>query len=162
MKVDHQLYSNTRLLASLAITILLFAIFIFVPTKLGFAPLDTVSSPEMAQSALASMTPTQRNHHLALTAVVDSLLPLSYGYFFRGIALRFWGRLAPFLCAAAVVLVAVDFIENAVQIAALQGWADLLDAKAVITPLKLSLLSGGCIMAVLSIPVGIIRKIRST
>jgi hypothetical protein len=151
-------FSNSRLLTSLVLAITLFAIFIFVPHSLGFPTLDSTASPVMARKEIALMTHAQRIDHLALTAIVDSLFPLAYGFLFLGAAERFWGRLALPLAVLIAILVATDFLENAVQILGLLGWSNLLVAKSFLTPLKFILFFAGWVMVILSIPLALIRK----
>ena len=129
-------FSNSRILTSLVLSIILFAIFIFTPHSLGFATLDSTASPVVARQEISLMTHNQRIVHLVLTAIVDSLFALAYGFLFLGMAARFWGRLAFTLTVLIAVLVATDFLENAVQIIGLLGWSNLLVAKSFLTPLK--------------------------
>ena len=104
------------------------------------------------------MTHNQRIVHLVLTAIVDSLFALAYGFLFLGMAARFWGRLAFTLTVLIAVLVATDFLENAVQIIGLLGWSNLLVAKSFLTPLKFILFFAGWLMVILSAPLALIRK----
>lgn len=151
-------FPNLRLFASLVLTITMFAIFICAPHSLGFTALDSTASPVMARKQIALMTHAQRIDHLALTAIIDSIFPLAYGFLFLGVAVLFWGRLAFSLAILIAILVATDFLENFIQILALLGWGDLLVAKSFLTPLKFFLFFGGWIMLILSIPLALIRK----
>ena len=152
-------FSNSRLLTSLVLSIMLFAIFILTPHSLGFATIDSTASPVVARQEISLMTQTQRIVHLVLTAIVDSLFALSYGFLFLGVAVRFWARLAFTLTVPIAVLVATDFLENAVQIIGLLGWSNLLVAKSFLTPLKFILFFAGWLMIILSVPLALIRKI---
>lgn len=151
-------FSNSRILTSLVLSIILFAIFIFTPHSLGFATLDSTASPVVARQEISLMTHNQRIVHLVLTAIVDSLFALAYGFLFLGMAARFWGRLAFTLTVLIAVLVATDFLENAVQIIGLLGWSNLLVAKSFLTPLKFILFFAGWLMVILSVPLVLIRK----
>lgn len=159
MVFEQVTFSNSRLLTSFVLAVALFAIFIFVPHYLGFPTLDSTASPVIARKEIALMTHAQRTDHLALTAIVDSLFPLAYGFLFLGVAARFWGRLALPLAVLIAILVATDFLENAVQILGLLGWDNLLVAKSFFTPLKFILFFGGWVMLILSIPLALIHKI---
>lgn len=143
MILKRENYSNLRLFTSLVLAIMLFSIFIFVPHSLGFSVLDSTASSVLARKEIALMTHAQRIDHVVLTAIVDSLFPLAYGFLFLGVAARFWGRLALPLAVLITILVATDFLENCVQILGLLGWGDLLVAKSFLTPLKFFCFSEG-------------------
>lgn len=158
MVLERGNFSNSRLLTSLVLSIILFAIFIFTPHSQGFVTLDSTASPVVARQEISLMTHNQRIVHLVLTAIVDSLFALAYGFLFLGMAARFWGRLAFTLTVLIAVLVATDFLENAVQIIGLLGWSNLLVAKSFLTPLKFTLFFAGWLMVILSVPLALIRK----
>lgn len=158
MVLERGNFSNSCLLTSLVLSIILFAIFIFTPHSLGFATLDSTASPVLARQEISLMTHNQRIVHLVLTAIVDSLFALAYGFLFLGMAARFWGRLAFTLTVLIAVLVATDFLENAVQIIGLLGWSNLLVAKSFLTPLKFILFFAGWLMVILSVPLALVRK----
>ena len=119
-------FSNARLITSLVVSVALFVVLIVVPRSLGFATLDGTASPIMAREGIALMTSEQRVNHVVLTAIADSLFPLASGFLFLGVAVRFWGRLAPILVVLIAILVVTDFVENAVQILGLMGWAGIV------------------------------------
>ena len=82
-----------------------------------------------------------------MTATLDVAYPLAYGSFFIGMALRFFGRLGPWLALPCLVLVFTDLTEGLVQVLLLTGHDSLVWIKALVTPLKLALFTFGLILS---------------
>lgn len=119
--------------------------------------LDFLSDPEAARAVVAGMTAEQRSAHFWVTALLDTAFPLSFGLFFAGMAMRFfgkWGKLAALPAFGALVF---DLTENTIQALALSGAADVLDAKAWVTPGKLWLFYAAAIIALIAALIGLFR-----
>lgn len=127
----------------------------------GGTYLDTISSPQVAAEMIAGMTDDQRNTHFWVTVLLDSAYPLAYGAFFAGMALRFFPRWGKWLCLPAILTAVADFIENAVQAAALAGVDGGLAAKAALTPLKFGLLLTAAAIALIGLAWGVVKRLRA-
>ena len=57
-------------------------------------------------------------------------------------------------------VVIADLTENMVQVLALAGWVDALDAKAWLTPLKFGLFFLAAGIAVIALVIGIVNLVR--
>jgi hypothetical protein len=114
--------------------------------------LDLTLNGTQARAFLAQLTPWQRDVHAHATLIYDGLYPLAYGAFFAGLAVRLGGAPAGWVALTMLAGMVADYAENIVQLLALSGRADLLDAKTVLTPLKFAL-TGTAIIATLVLAV---------
>ncbi len=126
----------------------------------GGAFLDMTSDPDTARNIIAAMTGAQRTAHAWVTVLLNTAYPLAYGGFLGGLALRFFGRFGPYAALPALGVVIVDLTENLVQVLALADWADALDAKAWLTPLKFGLFFLAAGIAVIALVIGGINLVR--
>lgn len=110
--------------------------------------MDMTIDGASARTLLEALTPWQRDVHAHATLIYDGLYPLAYGAFFAGLAIRLGGRSARWIAVTMLGGMIADYAENIVQLLALSGRADLLDAKTVITPIKFAL-TGVAIIATL-------------
>ncbi len=110
--------------------------------------LDLTLTGAQARSLLAQLTPWQRDVHAHATLLYDGLYPLAYGAFFAGLAVRLGGARARWIALVMLGGMVADYAENIVQLLALSGRADWLDAKTVLTPVKFAL-TGTAVLATL-------------
>lgn len=110
--------------------------------------LDLQLTGTAARALLARLSPYQQALHAHATLVYDGLYPLAYGAFFAGLATRLGGRSARWVAWTMLAGMVADYTENTIQLLALGGTADWLDAKTVITPVKFAL-TGLAIVATL-------------
>lgn len=101
--------------------------------------LDMAVTGASARHLLAQLTPWERDVHAHATLIYDGLYPLAYGAFFAGLAIRLGGRPARWIAMTMLAGMLADYAENIVQLLALSGRADLLEAKTVLTPVKFAL-----------------------
>ena len=111
--------------------------------------LDLTLDGASARALLQRLTPWQRDVHAHATLIYDGLYPLAYGAFFAGLAMRAGGPAARWVAFVMLAGMVADYAENIVQLLALSGRADWLDAKTVLTPLKFAL-TGLAILATLA------------
>lgn len=118
--------------------------------------LDLTLTGAEARALMAQLSPWQRDLHAHATMLYDGLYPLAYGAFFAGLAARLAGARARWIALVMLGGMFADYAENIVQLLALSGRADWLDAKMVLTPLKFAL-TGTAVLAtlVLAIRAGI-------
>jgi hypothetical protein len=126
----------------------------------GGAFLDMTSDPEASRAIIAAMTGAQRTAHAWVTVLLDTAYPLAYGGFLGGLALRFFGKFGKHAAIPALGVVVVDLTENLVQVLALAGWVDALDAKAWLTPLKFGLFFLAAGIAVIALVIGLVNLVR--
>lgn len=110
--------------------------------------LDLTLTGAEARALLSGLTPWQRDVHAHATMLYDGLYPLAYGAFFAGLAIRLGGTKARWIALVMLGGMLADYAENIVQLLALSGRADWLDAKTVLTPLKFAL-TGTAVLATL-------------
>lgn len=110
--------------------------------------LDLTLNGTDARALLARLSPWQRDLHAHATLLYDGLYPLAYGAFFAGLAIRLGGASARWIAWVMLGGMIADYAENIVQLLALSGRADWLDAKTVLTPLKFAL-TGTAVLATL-------------
>lgn len=120
-------------------TILITIAFPITASTRGVTFIDAISDPEKVRSAISSMTSDQRVAHAWITATLDVAYPLAYGALFVGSAYAFYERFGRYIAIALLAVVPADLLEGVVQVLALTDTADLVDAKAVLTPLKTGL-----------------------
>lgn len=112
--------------------------------------LDLTLDGASARALLQRLTPWQRDVHAHATLIYDGLYPLAYGAFFAGLAMRVGGPAARWVAFVMLAGMVADYAENIVQLLALSGRADWLDAKTILSPLKFAL-TGLAILATLAI-----------
>ena len=126
----------------------------------GGAFLDMTSDPEMSRTIIATMSDAQRTAHAWVTVLLDTAYPLAYGGFLGGVALRFFGKFGTYAALPALGVIIIDLTENLVQVLALAGWVDALDAKAWLTPLKFGLFFLAAGVAVIGLVIGVVGLLR--
>ncbi len=129
-------------------TLLLFFTFRIVASHWGFTFIDSISSPEELRSLIAGMSAEQKNSHAWATSTLDVAFPISAGLLFAGVALRFFPKYGIYLAIPGFLAIPTDLFEGVIQILALTNNADLLDLKAIVTPLKAVLLLTGLAIAI--------------
>lgn len=142
-------------------TPLLFCAFPIVSSYWGFNFIDSISSPEELRTIISGMSAEQKSSHAFATSTLDVAFPISAGLLFAGVALRFFPNYGSFLALAGLLLIPVDLFEGVIQVLALTGTSDLLDLKAVVTPLKFCFLLGGLAIAIVAWASWAYSKIRS-
>ncbi len=138
----------------LLLTCLAGAGFGLLQPHVGGVYLDTLADPE------AALSPAQRAAHFQVTLFLDSLFPASFGLLCAGLALRLpapWSRYGPMPAIMAILL---DLAENGIQLVALCGGADLLAAKAWVTPGKFFLFALALAIGVISVAGALLARIR--
>ena len=136
----YRLSENRSLWIAFGATILITIAFLITGSMWGITFLDTISDPSEARLVISSMSPDQRIIHAWITATLDVAYPLAFGALFIGSAYKFYKNSGRFIALPFFVLVPTDLLEGIVQVLALTGTMDLVDAKAVLTPLKTILL----------------------
>lgn len=129
-------------------TLLLFFTFRIVSSVWGFTFIDSISSPEQLRSLIAGMTAEQRISHAWATCTLDVAFPISAGLLFAGSALRFFPKYGIYLALPGFLAIPTDLFEGVIQVLALTNTADLLDLKAIVTPVKAGLLLSGLAITV--------------
>lgn len=114
--------------------------------------LDLMLNGADARAMLARLSPWQRDVHAHATLLYDGLYPLAYGAFFAGLAVRLGGAGARWIALVMLGGMIADYAENIVQLLALSGRADWLDAKTVLTPIKFAL-TGTAVVATLALAI---------
>jgi len=141
-------FSGTKPLWILfVVTILLTASFVAVAPMWDLRLLDAISDPDEVRNVLAGMSGAQRTAHAWITATLDVAYPLAYGTFFGAVALHFFPR-QDWLALPALLVIPVDLVEGVVQVFALLDITDWVDAKALLTPLKMWLFYAALAVAV--------------
>lgn len=141
-------------------TILLTIAFPLAASVWGITFIDAISDPAEVRQAISAMSAGQRVVHAWITATLDVAYPLAYGSLFAGSAVAFYGRFGRFIAAPLLVVVPVDLLEGVVQVLALTDVADLIDAKAVLTPLKTVLFLLGFATTVIGWVIWLARRIQ--
>jgi len=95
------------------------------------------------------MSAEQRTPHAWATSTLDVAFPISAGLLFAGVALRFFPKYGIYLALPGFLAIPTDLFEGVIQILALTNTADLLDLKAIVTPLKAVLLLTGLVIAII-------------
>ena len=158
-----------RVLAFLARTpVLLLAGLAVLVTGAGFGVVQDMAGGDLldmeftasgAQAVLAAMDAAQRDAHLWITLILDTLYPLAYGSLLAGLAWRFAGTLRGWLCAPAIAGMLVDFVENGVQAIALAGAPGGLALKTLLTPLKFGLIGLAVLIAATLLVIAGLRRL---
>ena len=140
---------STLLILFLSTVAMTFA-FQWIAGQWGLVFLDSISSPEQAKELVNGYSAEQIQVHIWTTAVLDVLYPLAYGSFFAGIAMASFRHFGFFLALPSFLVIPVDITEGLIQIYGLTGNLDLLDWKAILTPLKFGLFFFGFAVAVIA------------
>lgn len=131
-------------------TLLLFFTFRIVASHWGFAFIDSISSPEELRALIDAMSAEQKYSHAWATSTLDVAFPISAGLLFAGVALRFFPKYGVYLAIPGLFAIPTDLIEGVIQVLALTNTVDLLDLKAIVTPLKACLLLSGLLIAIIA------------
>jgi hypothetical protein len=154
-----QRYTATSTLWILFVsTVLITASFLVVAPMWDLRLLDSISDPDEVRTVLAGMSDTQKSAHAWITATLDVAYPLIYGTFFGAVALHFFPR-HQWMALPALLVIPVDLLEGIVQVSALLGMADWVDAKAVLTPLKMWLFYAALAVSVAGWALWIYRRV---
>ena len=86
------------------------------------------------------------------------LFPLAFGGFFVGVTLKYFEQVGIWLAIPAFLVIPTDICENLIQLLALTGTEDLLQIKAILTPIKFMLFYISATIAALSLSIGIWRR----
>ncbi len=132
---------------------------VFQPS-VGGQYLDMLSDPVRVRAALAEMTPEQRSAHFWVTVLIDTAFPLGFGLLFAGLGWRFFGRFGAWAALPGLAVLVVDLTENTLQALALSGTADVLDAKAWVTPLKMNLFWLAAVIGLIALGIALYRMVR--
>jgi hypothetical protein len=122
--------------------------------------LDMLDDPAEVRAVLSGMNEAQKTAHVRVTLLIDTLFPLSFGLLFAGLAWRFFGRWGRPAAVPGFAVLVVDLTENMIQALALSGAADVLDAKAWVTPLKMGLFYLAALLALAALGIGLYRMLR--
>lgn len=160
MKIANALSEPKTLWLSLVVVILITAAFPIAASVWQLSYIDALSDPAQVRESIAAMSTSQRSAHTWITATLDVLYPLAYGALFIGSAYAFYGRFGWLVAIPFFVLVPTDLLEGLVQILALNGLADWVDLKAVLTPLKFLLFLLGVATTVLGWLIWLSRRFR--
>ncbi|MEM7767227.1 MAG: hypothetical protein AAF253_07025 [Pseudomonadota bacterium] len=112
--------------------------------------LDLRWTADGARSLLAGMAtiPGAVDAHIWITGALDTAYPMAYGGLVAGLCVRY-STVRPAVAAAPAILAAAcDLAENAIQLLALHGHADLLPAKTLLTPAKFALITAASAWAI--------------
>lgn len=143
-------------------TILMTIAFQVTASIWGITFIDAMSDPAVVRQAISDMTPDQRVVHAWITATLDVAYPLAYGALFVGSAYAFYERLGRYIAIPLLVVVPTDLLEGVVQVLALTNSADLIDAKAVLTPLKTALFLLGIVTTVFGWMIWVVGRLRGS
>ncbi len=142
-------------------TLLLFFTFRIVASQWDFKFIDSISSPEELRNIIAAMSAEQKISHAWATSSLDVAFPISAGLLFAGSALCFFPKYGIYLAMPGFLAIPTDLFEGVIQILALTNTADLLDLKAIVTPLKACLLLSGLAIAAIGWASGLFSKLRA-
>lgn len=134
--------------------------FSFVQTAAGGPLLDMIGTGAEAKARLAEMSADQKTAHFWGTVLNDTAYPLAYGGLFAGLIWRFAGTLRRWLVIPALAVIVADLAENTTQAMALAGNGSLIGLKDVLTPLKFGLFFLAAIMVLISVGLGIARRMK--
>jgi hypothetical protein len=143
----------------LGLTICLTLAFGALAPLVGGQFLDMVSAPADSRALYDAMTPGERTAHFWITLLLDTAYPFSFGLFFAGMGLRFFGKWGKLAAIPGFAVLIVDLTENTLQWLTLSGAAYVLEPKAWITPLKMDLFYLGAIVALAGAGIGVYRVV---
>jgi hypothetical protein len=161
-KSVHALLIKTNTLWILFVsTLLLFFAFRIVASHWGFTFIDSISSPEELRALIDGMSAEQKISHAWATCTLDVAFPISAGLLFAGVALCFYPKYGIYLAMPGLLAIPTDLFEGVIQVLALTDTADLLDLKAIVTPLKAGLLLTGLLIAIVAWASWLYSKFRA-
>jgi len=160
-RVSTNLTKTSTLWILFITTLLLFFTFRIVANHWGFTFIDSMSSPEELRNVIAGMSAEQKTSHVWATSTLDVAFPISAGLLFAGAALCFFPKYSVYLAIPGFLAIPTDLFEGVIQILALTNTADLLDLKAIVTPLKAVLLLSGLAIAIAGWSSWLLSKIRN-
>lgn len=142
-------------------TLILFFGFGIVASHWGFSFIDSVSSPEELRNLLTEMSDKQKISHAWATSTLDVAFSISAGLLFAGTALCFFPKYGIYLAIPGLLAIPTDLFEGVIQVLALTDTSDLLNLKAIVTPLKACLLITGLAIAIFGWSRWLIFKLRT-
>lgn len=144
-----QKLQQTRMLWFLFVsTILVTGMFAVLMDYYQMQFIDSMSEPDVVRATIAGFSPEQVTVHIWVTAVLDVIYPLVYGALFIGVALRFFPKAGVWIALPGLIVIPVDLAEGVVQVLALTDSVDLIDLKAILTPLKTNLFIVALLIAI--------------
>ncbi len=154
--------SQTKALwVSFSLTLILTLIFGVVMYIGEFRIIDEMYSSEDIRRHIANMTPEQRSMHAWLTGTVDVIYPFTYGAFFIGIAMKYFGRFGFWLALPTLVLIMADLTEGFSQIMLLTGDERYMGLKTIATPTKLILYISELCVTVIGLVIALKDRFRN-
>jgi hypothetical protein len=96
--------------------------------------LDTVVNAGCVRELVGGFSKTQRDSHILLTSVFDSLIPATYGFLLLVFAAK--SRVPTLVLLLPLFAVVCDYLENLIQLRALHGEFGLVWLKSIATPGK--------------------------
>lgn len=139
-------------------TLLLSFGFAYYSPAAGGVLLDTISSADEVRELLAAMSVDQKRAHIWITLLLDMPFPLAYGGLFAAIAVRYGAKAGLWLALPACLVIAVDVLENMLQILMLNGNEGLAGLKPFVTPLKFGLFYLAASIALLTFLLAMVRS----
>ncbi len=158
----NKLAATRSLWVAFVSTVVITIAFQVVTSIWGISFIDALSDPAEVRQAISDMTRDQRAFHARITATLDVAYPLAYGALFVGSAYAFYGRLGRYIAIPLLLVVPTDLLEGVVQVLALTDIADLIDAKAVLTPLKFILFLLGLATMVIGWALWLFSRLRNS
>ncbi|MEM1381039.1 MAG: hypothetical protein AAGH41_10490 [Pseudomonadota bacterium] len=131
--------------------------FVLIMVIWDFQIIDEMRDPEVIRTHINAITDVQRSVHVWTTSTLDVTYPLTYGALLAGVTRR---SLPSVFCLPALAAVPTDLAEGVVQVLALSSVADVLEWKAVLTPLKFALLGVAIVLAFIAIGLGRRKQLR--
>ena len=158
-----QYLTGTRTLWALVlIQVLIWVGFVSVMRIYDFVLIDEMWEPDTIRDYIGGLSPEQKQAHIWTTATLDVLYPLTYGCFFAGMALKFFGPSGKWLALPGILAIPVDLTEGVIQVLALSGQEDVIVHKAWVTPWKLGLFGAAALITLVAVVVALRRKFQRT
>lgn len=155
--------TNSRILWALVfVQVLIWVGFVSIMYAYDFVLIDEMWKPDEIRNYIAGFSPEQKRAHIWTTATLDVLYPLTYGSFFVGMALRFYGPAGKLLSMPGVLVIPVDLTEGVIQVMALSGRDEVIVHKAWVTPWKLGLFGAATLITLVAIAIALWRKFGPT
>ena len=131
-----KLTNSCLLLTLLAACIGFVILFLVLENLLGVKLLDKILTLSESNLVLQSMSDSRRNAHIWITLILDTLFPVVYGLLLIGTTMKLYSNQTLGWIAPALILVAVDLIENMVHVLALLSHEPVLVFKRFLVPAK--------------------------
>lgn len=135
--------------------------FLPVAAHWEFVFLDTLIVPGDVRTALAAMTPGQKEVHIWASWLLDLPYPLFYWGLFGGLIVRGLPAKARILIWVPRAAFASDILENTLQTFMLVGTDGLVDIKTAVTLLKFGLYALAALIALTALIALIWRGVRA-